>query len=107
MGKRKQAGAEAPAPVADEPALVPGRWYMWAAPGGFTLIGQYVRALGLSCHRFWHVTHLRNAGKLSLPEICAGGPGPQTVLVPAFPGGWNGTPIWWTDYLGEVTWKNA
>jgi hypothetical protein len=88
----------------DGPAFVPGAWYMFAAPGGFTLIGRYVRPLGLHAHRFEHATHLRNAGDLSLPTICKQGPGPKTVLVDPFPRYWNGTPIWWADYLGKTPW---
>ena len=84
--------------------MVPGRWYLFTAPGGFTLIAQYVRALGMGAHRFRHATHFRNAGNMTFPEICKHGPGPQTVLVDEFPGFWNGTPIWWTDYFGTTPW---
>jgi hypothetical protein len=90
--------------VAREPALVPGRWYLWTAPGGFTLIGQYVRELGMDRHRFRHCVHFLNAGGRYLPQICAQGPARETKLTPMFPRPWQGTPIWWTEYLGPKPW---
>ena len=91
-------------PTDDEDAMVKGRWYLFTAPGGFTLIAQYVRPLGMDRHRFRHATHLLNAGGLMLSQLCETGPGANTKVVPVFPGYWNGTPIWWTDYFGSTPW---
>lgn len=97
----------------EEPAFVPGRWYMFMSTGGFTNFGQYVRALGLGMHRFRHVTHLRNAGGRSLPEICRLGPARDTKFAaqPAsngvYPRFWNGAVHTWSDYTAEPTWAKA
>jgi hypothetical protein len=89
----------------DEPAMVPGRWYMFLSTGGFTNFGQYVRALGLGAHRFRHVTHLRNAGGRSLPELCKLGPGRETKFAAGtYPRFWNGAVHTWVDYTAKVTW---
>lgn len=88
----------------NEPAFVKGNWYLFTAPGGFTLIGEYVRELGLGLHRFRNVVHFLNAGSLYLPQICEQGPGRETKLTPPFPGFWSGTPIWYSDYFGSKPW---
>jgi hypothetical protein len=87
----------------DEPGMVPGRWYMWFHEG-FTFIGQHVRSLGYQRERLTKHTHLLNAGKMMLSEICLKGPGKETKLVPMFPGFWNGIPASWTDYFGPTPW---
>jgi hypothetical protein len=84
----------------EEPAFVPGRRYLFLAPGGFTLRGVYVRALGLGAHRFKNVSHMRNAGNREFAQICRQGIG-KGVWTSAFPRYWNGTPICWADYLAE------
>ncbi len=86
----------------ERPALVAGRWYLFAAPGGFTLFGAYVRELGYGQHRFIRVRHLRNAGTVELPEMCKSGLGRNTVVTTAKWGEWNGTPIWWTLWDAET-----
>jgi hypothetical protein len=96
---------EFPVGPPDEPAFVPGRWYLYFATGGFTLIGQYVCPLGNDKHRFRHAAHMRNAGGLSLAEICAEGPGPNTKFAPPYPGYWNGYVHTWHDYYaGAPPW---
>ena len=104
----KKTSAVAMPPIdADEPALVPGNWYMWTTMNGFTFIGQHVRSMGVRAgdrDRFSHHTYLLNAGGLMLSEICRSGPGTQTKLVPEFPGCWNGALGWWTDYFGPRPW---
>jgi hypothetical protein len=99
VAKEKAAVAAEPDP--DEPALVPGRWYMFmGAARGFTYFGVYVRPLGGDKHRFRHVCHLRHAGNMTLAEICRNGPGPQTKYTPEFPGFAGLFVHTWHDYTG-------
>ena len=91
----------------DAPAYVAGQWYMVFAIGGFTVIGQFVKSIGLGQHRFAHATHLRNAGGMALSEICAKGPGPQTTFVPEFPGCFDLTVLHKTPYFGTRPWTNS
>jgi hypothetical protein len=85
----------------DEPAFAPGRWYMFLAPGGFTLVGQYVRNLGMDRHRFKYCAYMLNAGGSMLTELCERGPGPNTRFVAPYPRYWNGTPISWSDWTSD------
>lgn len=91
----------------NEDAYVPGRWYLFAAPGGFTFVGRYVRPLGMGQHRFKDTAHLLNAGGLYLSQICESGPGPETQFVPAFPGFVQATPLWSSDYYGPTPWGQS
>ena len=82
----------------EEPDFVRGQFYMFAAPGGFTLFGRYVKPLGYGCHRFADVRHMRNAGNVELPQMCKSGTGHDTRLSQAKWRHWNGTPIWWCPW---------
>lgn len=88
----------------DRTLCTPGEWYMFFVLGGFTQIGQYVCPLGYNKHRFRHVVHLANAGGMFLPDICAKGPGTQTILRGPYPGDWRGEVLHVTDYFAKKPW---
>lgn len=48
-----------------------GAWYQFAAPGGFTMYGRYVRHLPYGAVRFVSVKHQRNGGGKELPDLAA------------------------------------
>ena len=99
MAKAKQSGivpsVEEFEAAKGEAPFIPGKAYLYAVPGGFLMRGWYVKPLGVGCHRFIGVDHMRNAGTVELPEMCRSGRGPQTQYTSSRWRTWNGCPIWW------------
>lgn len=92
--------ANAPRKYTDEeleelPEHVKGQWYQFAVPGGFLMFGRFVRTLPSGMVRFADVRHLRNAGNVELPAMCAGefSPTATKIIKSKWPY-WDGIPIW-------------
>ena len=87
--------------------FVPGQWYLFTAPGGFTLLGKYVCPFPFGFHRFERCAYLRNAGGRYLGDLCAKGVTSKTEFTPPFPKHWTGVPLWFAEWEAPVPWAKS
>lgn len=87
----------------DAPEYEVRKWYQFALPGGFLMFGEFVKELPFGKVRFKNVRHMRNAGGVELPEMCASGTGPETVLTKSAWRYLNCTPIWSAPWDADKT----